>query len=107
MCQNGIQGVQRGDAMDKFKITIARIEMISPNERGEDVRLLFQFESGQIRFSLPVFVNSRNFDDTEVVEVARSKLYDIFKQLCSQCKGWRLSDDERRELARINSRPTS
>ncbi|MGY3611131.1 MULTISPECIES: hypothetical protein [unclassified Bradyrhizobium] len=93
--------------MDKFKIKIARIEMVSPNERGEDVRLAFQFESGQIRFSLPVFVNSREFDDTEVVEVARSKLYDIFRQLCGQCKRWRLSDDERRELARINARPAS
>ncbi|RZN31237.1 hypothetical protein [Bradyrhizobium sp. Leo121] len=93
--------------MDKFKIKIARIEMVSPTERGEDVRLAFQFESGQIRFSLPVFVNSREFDDTEVVEVARSKLYDIFRQLCGQCKGWRLSDDERRKLARINTRPAS
>jgi hypothetical protein len=93
--------------MDEFKIKIARIETISPNERGEDVRLAFQFESGQISFSLPVFVNSREFDDTEVVEVARSKLYDVFRQLCSQCKGWQLSDDERRELARINARPAS
>jgi len=93
--------------VDEFKIKIARIEMISPNEHGEDVRLTFQFESGQIRFSLPVFVNSREFDDTEVVEVARSKLYDIFKQLCSQCEDWELSDDERRELARINARPAS
>jgi hypothetical protein len=93
--------------MDEFKIKIARIEMVSPNERGQDVRLAFQFESGQISFSLPVFVNSREFDDTEVVEVARSKLYDIFRQLCSQCKGWRLSDDEHRELARISARPAS
>jgi hypothetical protein len=93
--------------MDEFKIKITRIEMIPPNERGEDVRLAFQFESGQISFSLPVFLNSREFDDTEVVEVARSKLYGVFKQLCSQCEGWQLSDDERRELARINSRPAS
>ncbi|WP_454616622.1 hypothetical protein [Bradyrhizobium cenepequi] len=93
--------------MDEFKIKIARIEMISPNERGEDVRLAFQFESGQISFSLPVFLDSREFDDTEVVEVARSKLYDVFKQLCCQCEGWQLSDDERRELARINARPAS
>jgi hypothetical protein len=93
--------------MDEFKIKIARIEMVSLNEGGGDVRLTFQFESGQINFLLPVFVNSREFDDTEIVEVARSKLYDIFKQLCSQCKGWQLSDDERRQLARINARPAS
>ncbi|MBO4225240.1 hypothetical protein [Bradyrhizobium neotropicale] len=93
--------------MDEFKIKIARIEMIPPNEWGEDVRLAFQFESRQISFSLPVLLNSREFDDTEVVEVARSRLYDVFKQLCSQCEGWQLSDDERRELARINARPAS
>jgi hypothetical protein len=93
--------------MDEFKIKVARIEMISLSERGEDVRLAFQFESGQISFSLPIFLNSREFDDTEVVEVARSKLYDVFKQLCSQCEGWQLSDDERRELARISARPAS
>jgi hypothetical protein len=93
--------------MDEFKIKIARIEMISPNERGEDVRLGFQFESDQIGFSLPIYLNSSEFDDTEVVEVARSKLYDVFKQLCSQCEEWQLSDDERRKLARINARPAS
>lgn len=101
------RGLQRGDAMDEFKIKIARIEKISPNERGEDVRLAFQFEGGQISFSLPVFLNSREFDDTEIVEVARSKLYDVFKQLYDQCRGWQLSDDERRKLASINARPTS
>jgi hypothetical protein len=93
------------DVIDEFKIKIVRIEMISPNERGEDVRLEFQFESDQINFSLPVFVNSREFDDTEVVEVARSRLYEVFKQLLSQCEGWQLSSDERRQLARISARP--
>ncbi|RZN35616.1 hypothetical protein [Bradyrhizobium sp. Leo121] len=93
--------------MDGFKIKIARIEIISPNERGEDLRLAFQFESDQTSFSLPVFLNSREFDDTEVVEVARSKLYEVFRQLCDQCKVWQLSDDERRKLASINARPAS
>jgi hypothetical protein len=101
------RGDQQGNAMDEFTIKIGRIEMIPPNERGEDVRLAFQFESGQISFSLPVFLNSREFDDTEVVKVARSKLYDVLRLLCSQCESWQLSDDERRQLARINARPAS
>ena len=88
-----------------FKITIARIEMISPNECGEDIRLTFQFESRQTRFALPIFLKSCEFDDTEIVRVARSKLHDVFSQLCSQCEDWQLTDDERRELARINVRP--
>jgi hypothetical protein len=60
--------------MNVFKIKIARIEMISPNERGEDIRLTFQFESSQTSFALPIFLKSCEFDDTEIVRVARSKL---------------------------------
>jgi hypothetical protein len=91
--------------MNVFKIKIARIEMISPNERGADIRLTFQFESSQTSFALPIFLKSCEFDDTEIVRVARSKLHDVFWQLCSQCEDWQLTDDERRELARISVRP--
>ena len=92
--------------MGKFKIRVARIEMISPNERGDDIRLTFQFESHQISFALPIFLNSCEFDDTEIVKVARGKLHHVFWQLCSQCENWRLTEEECRELARINVRPT-
>lgn len=91
--------------MNAFKIKIVRIEMISPNERGEDIRLTFQFESRQTSFALPIFLKSCEFDDTEVVRIARSKLHGVFWQLCSQCEDWQLTDDERRELARISVRP--
>ncbi|TPQ37567.1 hypothetical protein C2U70_10775 [Bradyrhizobium guangdongense] len=91
--------------MDEFKITIARIEMISPNERSEDIRLTFQFEGRHTSFVLPIFLNSHEFDDTEIVKVARSKLHDVFQQLCGQSENWQLSEDERCELARINVRP--
>lgn len=91
--------------MDGFKIKVARIEMISPNERGEDICLTFQFESRRTSFSLPIFLKSCEFDDTEIVKVARSKLHDVFWQLCVQCEEWQLTDDERRELASINVRP--
>jgi hypothetical protein len=87
------------------KIRGARIEMFSPNKRGEDIRLTFQFESHQTSFTLPIFLNSCEFDDTEIVKVARSKLHDVFRQLGSQCEDWQLSDAERRELAMINVRP--
>lgn len=91
--------------MGNFKITLARIEMISPNERGEDMGLTFRVDRDQTSFTLPIFLNSREFDDTEMVKVARSKLHDAFKQLYNQCEDWQLSDDERRELARLNVRP--
>ncbi len=92
--------------MGQFNIKVARIEMVSPNERGEDIRLTFQFEGGETSFSLPILLKSYEFDDTEIVKVARSKLHDVFGQLCGQCEHWQLTDDERRELARINVRPT-
>lgn len=91
--------------MSNFKITLARIEMISPNERVEDMGLTFRFERDQTSFTLPIFLNSREFDDTEMVKVARSKLHDVFEQLFTQCEDWQLSDAERRELARLNVRP--
>src|SRR5437016_3769554 len=71
----GSKPIQRGENMDRFKIKVARIEMISPNERGEDVSLTFQFEGRQTTFTLPIFLNSCEFDDTEIVKVARSKLH--------------------------------
>ena len=92
--------------MGNFKIGVARIEMISPNERGMDIRLTFQFEGDQTSFALPIFLNSCEFDDTEIVKVARGKLHHVFWQLCSQCENWRLTEEECRELARINVRPT-
>jgi hypothetical protein len=91
--------------MGNFTVRVARIEMIDPNERGEDIRLTFHLEEHQTSFTLPIFLNSREFDDTEVVKIARSKLHDVFRQLCSQCQDWQLSEDERRQLAEINVRP--
>ncbi|MDA9534090.1 hypothetical protein ACM42_37515 [Bradyrhizobium sp. CCBAU 25338] len=91
--------------MNAFKIKIARIEMIPPNERSEDISLTFQFESRQTSFALPIFLSSCEFDDTEIVKVARSKLHDVFRQLRGQCEDWQLTEDERRELASISVRP--
>jgi hypothetical protein len=89
-----------------FMIKIARIEVIPPNERTEDIRLTFQFDSSQTSFALPIFLRSCEFDDTEIVKVARSKLHDVFWQLCGQCEDWQMTDDERRELASISVRPS-
>ena len=72
--------------MNMFEIAIARIEMILPNERGEDIRLTFQFESRQTTFTLPIFLKSCEFDDTEIVRVARSKLHGVFTQLASSAR---------------------
>ena len=91
--------------MNEFDITVARIEMISPNEHGEDIRLTFHFESRQTEFDMPILLKSHEFDDTEIVRVARSKLHGVFAQLCRQSEDWQLTDDERRDLVEINARP--
>lgn len=92
--------------MGNFKIRLLRIERIIPNERGEDISLTFQFEGHQTTFILPIILDSREFDDTEIVKVARSKLHGVFLELCRQCEDWQLSDGERHELAGINVRPS-
>jgi hypothetical protein len=99
--------IQGSEMMGNFTVRVARIEMIESNERGEDIRLTFHIEGHQTSFNLPIFLNSREFDDTEVVKIARSKLHDVFDQLCSQCQDWQLSEDERSQLAGINVRPST
>lgn len=99
--------VHRSGPIAEFAVRVARIEMIKPNERGDDICLTFHFEGDETGFTLPIFLNSREFDDTEIVKVARSKLHDVFLQLSSQCENWQLSENERRELAMINARPAS
>jgi hypothetical protein len=90
--------------MEDLNVTVARVERISPIEGGEDIRLIFQIEYHQTSFNLPIFMNSSEFDDTEIVKVARSKLHALFSQLLSQCDHWGLTDAECQELAKINRR---
>jgi hypothetical protein len=88
----------------KFKITVARIERTTASAGGEDVRLTFRFERGPIRFELPLLFNSQDFDDTEIVQVARSRLSEIFGQLVVQSENWKLSDKALAALAELNMR---
>ena len=93
--------------MDPFKIKLARIELVKPDELepGEDVCLTFEFERAPISFQVPIFLPRRDFDDTEVVKVARNALHGIFAQLADQCEDWRLNDAELNELSNMNLRP--
>lgn len=50
--------------MNMFEITIARIEVILPNERGEDIRLTFQFESRQTS-NFPEVLRIRRYRDRQ------------------------------------------
>jgi hypothetical protein len=74
-------------------------------EQGDNVRITFEFERAPIIFQIPIVLPCQDFDDTEVVEVARNMLHNIFEQLLDQCDGWRLTGDELQKLAEMNLRP--
>jgi hypothetical protein len=90
--------------LESFTIKVARIEKTATSAAGDEVRLTFRFERGPIGFDLPVLLKSRDFDDTEIVQVARSRLSEIFLQLAAQSETWKLTDDALSVLAQLNRR---
>jgi hypothetical protein len=99
-----------GGFVDPFKIKLARIELVKPAEAGEieageGVCLTFEFERAPNSFQVPICLPRRDFDDTEVVKVARNALHVIFAQLAEQCEDWHLTDAELQELSNMNLRP--
>jgi hypothetical protein len=102
-----------GGFVHPFKIKLARIELVKPAEAGEngeieageDVCLTFEFERAPNSFQVPICLPRRDFDDTEVVKVARNALHVIFAQLADQCEDWHLTDAELQELSNMNLRP--
>ena len=90
--------------MQKFKIKVARIEKTATSPAGDDICLTFRFERGPIGFDLPVDLKSSEFDDTEIVQVARSRLSEIFRQLAAQSESWKLSHEALSVLAKLNRR---
>jgi hypothetical protein len=96
-----------GDELQEFTIKIARIERMAGSAAGDEVCLTFRFERGAVGFDLPVFLKAVEFDDTEMVQVARSRLSEIFLQLADQCDGWKLSDEALKDLAELNLRSSS
>jgi hypothetical protein len=90
--------------LESFSIKVARIEKTAASAGGEEIRLTFRFERGPIGFDVPVLLKSRDFDDTEIVQVARSRLSEIFLQLAAQSETWKLSEEALSSLAQLNRR---
>jgi hypothetical protein len=93
--------------LNEFKISVSRIEMVARDVGNEEVRVTFNFERPPITFQISIFVGRKDFDDTEMVRVARNELHRIFAELASQCENWSLSSTELKELANMNLRPTT
>lgn len=91
--------------MDEFKIKVARIEMAAPNSKGDRVRITFQVERESLVFQIPILLEMGEFDDTEMVQVARNELHRTFGELMTQTEKWTLSVDDVQQLSDISSRP--
>ena len=91
--------------MSKFKVALARIEVVEEGEQGKQVCAVFHIERGPIGFHVAIYLQSCDFDDTEVVQAARSSLYRMFVDLANQCRIWELSPAELERLSKMNLRP--
>ena len=89
--------------MSKFKIKVARIET---TRRGQarQVCVTFQVDGAASSFQVPILLSIRDFDDTEMVQAARSALHRTFSELASQSQKWKLSAKDLQQLSSMSSR---
>ena len=88
--------------MSKFKIKVARIEAVTGSGT---VCITFQIERGAVRFQVPIRLSASDYDDTEMVQAARSMLHRTFAELAAQSRDWKLSAKDLRQLSRMSLRP--
>jgi hypothetical protein len=91
--------------MSKFKITVARIEVTARHEQDAQVRITFQVDRAPISFQLPILLSIKDFDDTEMIQAARSALHRTFVELAAQSQKWKLTAQDLRQLSSMSSRP--
>jgi hypothetical protein len=92
-------------SMSKFKIKVARIEAVAGAEGDPQVCITFQVDRGRITFQVPIFLSIGDFDDTEMVQAARSALHRAFVELSAQSQSWKLSAKDLQQLSNVSSRP--
>ena len=93
------------EVVSELKIKVARIEMVAPNTKGDYIRVTFQVERGLLVFQVPILLKKKDFDDTEMVQVARNELHRTFVELTAQTEKWTLTAEDIRQLSSISSRP--
>jgi hypothetical protein len=91
--------------MDKFDIKVARIEKTAGSRDVPQVCITFQIERGEISFQVHIRVDVSDYDDTEMVQVARSLLSQLFSELAAQSLNWKLSVAELGTLSSMSLRP--
>jgi hypothetical protein len=90
----------------EYKITVARIETAARGARDKKICVTFQVERAPISFQIPIFLNTHDFDDTEMIQVARNILHRTFMQLAAESRNWKLTIAEMQRLSELNLRPT-
>jgi hypothetical protein len=84
-------------------IKVARVEVVEPG--SDQVRVMFLIESGQTRFTVPIILSMKEFDDTEIIQIARNELHGVFSALSAQTQEWTMTEDDIKQLSSINLRP--
>jgi hypothetical protein len=51
--------------MNEFEITMARIEVLAPDENDEQIRITFQIDGASRSFQVPILLSIKDFDDTK------------------------------------------
>jgi hypothetical protein len=92
--------------MSKFRIKVARIEATAArgSQAGSQVCITFLINRGKIDFSVPIHLKVSDYDDTEMVQAARSTLHRTFVELATQTQDWNLSAKELRLLSGMSLR---
>jgi hypothetical protein len=93
-------------AVSEYKITVARIETAARGAHGKEICVTSQVERTPISFQIPIFLNTHDFDDTEMIQVARNALHRTFMQLAAESRDWKLITAELQRLSKVNFRPT-
>ena len=87
--------------MTEYKITVARIETDARDAQDKEICVTFQVERAPISFQIPIFLNAHDFDDTEMIQVARNILHRIFMQLAAESRDWKLTTAEMERLSKL------
>jgi hypothetical protein len=91
--------------MSKFKVKVARIEAARGSRSDSQVCITFEIKDGPAVFHVPIRLKASDYDDTEMIQAARSALHRMFVDLSHQTLRWKLSATELRLLSDISSRP--
>jgi hypothetical protein len=89
------------ELMSRFKIKVARIEAARGSRA---VSVTFQIDRGAVSFQVPIHLGVSDYDDTEMVQAARSILHRTFAELATQSLDWKLSPKDLKLLSGMSLR---